>query len=646
MVALVLRMLVFGCWCWGCLAGAWAQVTFVVTDWPASTPEEAPLYLTGTFNGWAPGDSAYALQRQPDGSYQLTLDSLTGPFAYKFTRGTWQTTEADPQGRPIPNRRWEAEAVPTRLTVQIEGWEDRAPQALHDSITLRVTRIPRSTPHDAALYVTGNFNGWVTDDETYRLSLQADSSFAVKVPASEDTLEYKLTRGDWSSVEGRASGRARFNRQLVLSEWDGNPVRIDIASWEDISGTPVNAYTIFWLMAAIQGVLIIVAINSLDRNNLPANRLLTVLLLIISAALISRVVIYDRDIFNFAPKLLLVPDLLYFLYPPMFMFYIRRLLRPSPRAIDYRELLHLLPFGLHALAYLPLFLMDHQAFINQAVGLALRPYFVWAAGLALPYALGYWLYARRLIRIYQHESDHKYSAGSNLGFLQQVMTLKGICLVLWVATFAVGAYGRAMGIDTTLITDRTTDAIWIGFSLTVFLLGYYAMKEPEIFRIPHTDSPEAERSPLGQEDAPSLRSHGAPHGDGDPDPESTPEADEPQDLFFDEALKDRLESLMAEEQPYLNPKLTLSELADLAHTNPHELSRAINQGFGMNFNDFVNSYRVEAFKQRVVEPRYQNHTFLAVAMMVGFNSKTAFNRSFKKLTGETPREYFKAKVEG
>ncbi|MEM9987419.1 MAG: helix-turn-helix domain-containing protein, partial [Bacteroidota bacterium] len=74
----------------------------------------------------------------------------------------------------------------------------------------------------------------------------------------------------------------------------------------------------------------------------------------------------------------------------------------------------------------------------------------------------------------------------------------------------------------------------------------------------------------------------------------------------------------------------------------HDLSRTINQGFGMNFNDFVNSYRVNAFKEQVLMPECQNHTFLAVALMVGFNSKTAFNRSFKKLTDQTPREYFQA----
>ncbi|MCB0644047.1 MAG: AraC family transcriptional regulator, partial [Phaeodactylibacter sp.] len=66
------------------------------------------------------------------------------------------------------------------------------------------------------------------------------------------------------------------------------------------------------------------------------------------------------------------------------------------------------------------------------------------------------------------------------------------------------------------------------------------------------------------------------------------------------------------------------------------------EGLGMNFNDFVNSYRVAAFKERVQQDAYRHHTLLAIALMVGFNSKTAFNRSFKKLTGQTPRQFLQA----
>jgi AraC-like DNA-binding protein len=56
--------------------------------------------------------------------------------------------------------------------------------------------------------------------------------------------------------------------------------------------------------------------------------------------------------------------------------------------------------------------------------------------------------------------------------------------------------------------------------------------------------------------------------------------------------------------------------------------------------DFINSYRIEEFKIRFEDPRNRQFTMLAIAFDVGFNSKTAFNRAFKKMTSQSPREYF------
>ena len=85
--------------------------------------------------------------------------------------------------------------------------------------------------------------------------------------------------------------------------------------------------------------------------------------------------------------------------------------------------------------------------------------------------------------------------------------------------------------------------------------------------------------------------------------------------------------------------LSLKELAGMVNTSLHSLSRVINEGYQMNFNDFINSYRIAEFKRLVKEEKYKNHTLLAIAFIVGFSSKSAFNRSFKKLENCTPREY-------
>ena len=62
---------------------------------------------------------------------------------------------------------------------------------------------------------------------------------------------------------------------------------------------------------------------------------------------------------------------------------------------------------------------------------------------------------------------------------------------------------------------------------------------------------------------------------------------------------------------------------------------------GGNFFNFVNRYRVDEVKQKILNPKYDNYSVLGIALECGFNSKTAFNRIFKHMTGLTPTEYKK-----
>jgi len=96
---------------------------------------------------------------------------------------------------------------------------------------------------------------------------------------------------------------------------------------------------------------------------------------------------------------------------------------------------------------------------------------------------------------------------------------------------------------------------------------------------------------------------------------------------------------METEKPYLEPKLTLSSLADELEISANHLSQVINQYEEKNFFDFVNSYRVEEYKERATDPAYQNFSILAIALDSGFNSKSSFNQVFKKFTGKTPSQY-------
>ena len=107
--------------------------------------------------------------------------------------------------------------------------------------------------------------------------------------------------------------------------------------------------------------------------------------------------------------------------------------------------------------------------------------------------------------------------------------------------------------------------------------------------------------------------------------------------------REKLLALMVDEQPWLEPELTLAELAHRLRTNTSLLSHVINTGCGQNFNDFVNRYRVAEAERKLQNPRLAHYSLVGIALESGFNSKSTFNRVFKKLTGRTPGEISRPK---
>ena len=106
-----------------------------------------------------------------------------------------------------------------------------------------------------------------------------------------------------------------------------------------------------------------------------------------------------------------------------------------------------------------------------------------------------------------------------------------------------------------------------------------------------------------------------------------------------EDWKKKILALISEEKVYENPKLTLSEMAKSLDTNTKNISSVINSGFQMNFNDFINHYRIEAVKEKMNSGEHHTTTLLGIAFDCGFNSKATFNRAFKKSTSLSPKEY-------
>ncbi len=108
------------------------------------------------------------------------------------------------------------------------------------------------------------------------------------------------------------------------------------------------------------------------------------------------------------------------------------------------------------------------------------------------------------------------------------------------------------------------------------------------------------------------------------------------------ALLSKLQTYMNDSKPYTNSDLKLGDLASAIQTSSHYLSYLFNQYLNQPYYDFVNEYRIAAFKTMVADPKYGRYTLTALAELCGFSSRASFFRSFKKITGITPNEYIRS----
>ena len=169
------------------------------------------------------------------------------------------------------------------------------------------------------------------------------------------------------------------------------------------------------------------------------------------------------------------------------------------------------------------------------------------------------------------------------------------------------------------LLDQQTgpNLVYIAATLFVFLIGYFGTRQGVIFtdNVIYSDKPENQGKVKYQKSA--LKKEQA------------------QEYYA------RLLNHLEVEKPYLESRITLPQLANQLDLNPNYVSQVINDKLSQNFYDFINNYRVEEFKRRLNTKTAANYTLLAHGLESGFSSKSSFNEVFKKLTGQTPSEYYK-----
>lgn len=192
-----------------------------------------------------------------------------------------------------------------------------------------------------------------------------------------------------------------------------------------------------------------------------------------------------------------------------------------------------------------------------------------------------------------------------------------------------------------IIFVKKDSFIFSAVVIFVVLFGYFGIKQVGIFSHKNPVQGAPEQLPAEEEVITALTiSPGAPVAVNPVEDKVTkkysssglnPEA---ADL-----IHEKLTHCMKEEKLFTEPELSLSMLASKLEVHPNYLSQVINAKEGKSFFDYINFLRVEEFKRLVELPGQEQFTLMSIAMDCGFNSKSSFNKNFKKIMGQSPTEY-------
>ncbi len=216
------------------------EVTLVINTLPKETPKDDPIAIAGDFNEWVI-DSSSRLKKDPStGKYIFKIPRLQQKQMTEFlvTRGNLFKAEADKYGNVLEKRQVRFGAKDT-VYIDVESWGDLTPKE-KDNLTVILDQIPEEFIGDQ-IYITGTFNGWFPRDNEYRFIKNAEGKYEVNIPREEDNIQFKITRGDWSTEEVDRFGYKKDNYHFEFGKQD--TLRLKIYGWLDRSNTSRPYYT-------------------------------------------------------------------------------------------------------------------------------------------------------------------------------------------------------------------------------------------------------------------------------------------------------------------------------------------------------------------------------------------------------------------
>jgi AraC-like DNA-binding protein len=394
-----------------------------------------------------------------------------------------------------------------------------------------------------------------------------------------------------------------------------------------------NIAEILFFLGAIQGILLSLFLFTI-KNNRTSNRLLAGLTLLWGIFLLAYALQFE-GLYTKVPHLLKVFYQFLFLFFPLLYLYVKYLITDIPK-FEKKDYLHFLPFLISVILYFDFFIQpaDVKLMINsnksdyynilQIVG----DEFIAFQGII------YSILSLIMISKYKKQIEN-YDSNINKRIIKTLYIGISLNLLSWIiGTIGLQFYYFHVKTDIDFFTLS-----YLIMVVIIYAISYVAIKSPEIFKI--------EKNKIQVINTPKTISTVL----NDTETSMVPEKENISSKSRSNAVTDaellsinkKLIEIMEKERPYLDPDLTLPELAKRIDVSRNHLSNVINQVHKVNFYQFINRYRVEEVKRLMRDPENKHIKLLSLAYDAGFNSKASFNRIFKQMTNMTPSEYYEKK---
>ncbi|MCP4156892.1 MAG: AraC family transcriptional regulator [bacterium] len=390
-----------------------------------------------------------------------------------------------------------------------------------------------------------------------------------------------------------------------------------------------------FIIAASQGIILTLGL-AFNRKKTTETRILALLTLLISIDLLiayfyyksavlpeeQTIADYSLDFFGYA---------LFFLYGPVLYFYSMRLISQIKKFKPSHSL-HLVPFLLTAGYSLFLFIVSME---ESDSSLTRFLYDTWEnvdyflSLLMLIFTAVYFIRTYTYLKQFSTRVKKFYSNIDSLA----LVWLKIFIILFLVYIFILLVFMVLLNINSDIGYIVDSHIYYIGFSLTIFVLGYFALAQPGIFDKIQLMEKGLKDEPKGEEKKDKKTK---------PDESTSKKYKKTKlDDVQIETYHNTLITHITKSRSFTNPEINLQKLADELDIPPHHISQVINSRLNKNFYQFINHYRVEEVKKNLAAPSMANDSILKIAFDVGFNTKSTFNAIFKQFTGMTPSQYRK-----